>query len=485
MTERSEDEDLGRAAARGGVWSMSSEISSRAAQSVVFFVLAGFLSPAQFGAAAVAFVAVQVANSLTYAGLGSAVQVLGAHEARDRTAVGVALLMGSSGAALLWVMAAPLCGLLGVPTATGLVRLVGVALPLAQTSEVLSALLARDLRFRATGTAVIVASGLSALAGLLMAVGGAGAEALVAQGVIQPGIRLLLVIGANPRAFRPLLRRTHLVELWTMGRELLLSNTYDTVGANLDNVVVSVVAGAAALGAYGFAFNLTALPLFVVGFAVSRVALPIYARLRDRPAAIAPAFLSAVETTAWLAALPLGFLAIAGPEALEVLFGDKWAPISDALRLLAFHGWLRVIESGSTTVLVALGEARTARRVQQWQLALAAVLLVPLVRLDGPFGAAVAITTAVLLGTAYSLFRSTRRTTAQRRQLMLRLVQAAAGGGAGGTAALLILTLVGGFAALPLALLGATVVWTAVYALLRPTSVSRAIRMLRPATKSG
>lgn len=476
------EENLGRAAARGGVWSVSSEISSRAAQSIVFFVLAGFLSPAQFGAAAVAFVAVQVASSLTYAGLGSAVQVLGADEARDRTAVGVALLMGSTGAVLLWVVSAPLCDVLGVPAATGLVRLVGLALPLAQTSEVLSALLARDLRFRATGTAVIIASGLSAVAGLGMAVGGAGAEALVAQGVIQPGLRLLLLIGARPTAFRPLLRRKHLAELWVVGRELLLSNTYDTVGANVDNVVVSIVAGAAALGAYGFAFNLTALPLYVVGLAVSRVALPIYARLRDQSVSIAPAFLSAIETIAWLSALPLGFLAIAGPQALEALFGHKWELISDTLRLLALHGWLRVIESGSTTALVALGEARTTRRVQQWQLALAALLLVPFVRFDGPFGAAAAITTAALLGTSYSLHRSTRRTTAQRRQVAFHLVQAATGGGAGGVTALLILTAVDGAAALPLALLGATVVWAALYSLLRPDSVSRAIRMLKPAT---
>src|SRR4051794_24485388 len=140
------DVELGRAAARGGVWSVAGEVSSRAAQSIVFFVLAGFLTPAEFGTAAVAFVCVQIANSLTYAGLGQAVQVLGEDTRRDRTAVGMGLTFGLTGAALLAVLAGPVCDLLSVPEAANLVRLVGLALPLAQTSEVLAALLARDLR---------------------------------------------------------------------------------------------------------------------------------------------------------------------------------------------------------------------------------------------------------------------------------------------------------------------------------------------------
>jgi PST family polysaccharide transporter len=480
MTELSEEE-LGRAAARGGVWQVAGEVSSRAAQSVVFFVLAGFLTPAQFGAAAVAFVCVQVASSLTYAGLGAAVQVLGADERRDRTAVGMGLTMGFVGAGVLALLAGPLCDLLGVPEATGLVRLVGLALPLAQTSEVLSALLARDLRFRTTGTAVVVASVLSAAAGLGLAIAGAGAAALVAQGVIQPGLRLVLLIAARPAAFRPVLHRTQVAELWSVGRELLLSTVFETAAGNIDNVVVSAVAGGAALGAYGFAYNLTALPMFVVGLAVSRVALPVYARLRDRPQAIGPAFVSAVETTAWLTALPLGFLAVAGPEALGVVFGDKWQPIYDALRLLALHGFLRAVETASTAVLVAVGQAATTRRVQQWQFAVAAVLLVPLVHLEGPLGAALAITTAVTLGTTYSVWQSTRRTGASRRVLVLRMAEAAVGGLAGGAVALALLDGIGGAVGLAAALLAATGTWAAVFLLIRPASVKRAIRLLRPA----
>jgi O-antigen/teichoic acid export membrane protein len=474
-----DEEALGRAAARGGVWGVAAETSSRAAQSIVFFVLAGFLTPAQFGMAAVAFVCVQVTSSLTYAGLGAAVQVLGPDERRDRTAVGMALAMGGTGAVLLALLAGPICDAFGVPAATGLVRLVGLALPLAQTSEVVSALLARDLRFDITGKAVIVGSVVSAAAGLGLAAAGAGAGALVAQGVVQPGVRLLVLLVARPAYLRVALHPDQVRRIWRIGRELLLGNVFETAATNVDNVVVGSVAGAAALGAYGFAYNLTALPLFVVALAVSRVALPVYARLHDRPEAVGPAFLKAVELTAWLTALPLGFLAVAGPEVLHVLFGTKWDLVADALRLLALHGWLRAVETASGSVLIAVGQPGLTRRVQQWQLVVAAALLVPLVHLGGTFGAAAAVTTAVALGTSYSLVQSTRRTGAGRGRLLLRMAEAAVGGCAGGAVGLLVLDRLTGLPALALALLAATAVWTGAFTLFRRPTVRRAVRLLR------
>jgi O-antigen/teichoic acid export membrane protein len=473
--------DLGRAAARGGLWGVAAEISSRAAQSIVFFVLAGVLSPSEFGAAAVAFVCVQVANALTYAGLGQAVQVLGENERRDRTAVGMGLALGITGSAALALLAGPLCDALGAPHAVGLVRLVGLALPLAQTSEVLAALLARDLRFRATGAAVMVGSGVSCAAGLTMAALGLGATALVAQGVIQPGVRLLWLVSARPRSFRPTLHRRQVAEIWHIGRDLLIGSVFETAAANIDNIVVSTVAGAAALGAYGFGYNLTALPMFVVGLAVSRVALPVYTRLRARPSTIGPAFQQALEVTTWLTALPLGFLAIAGPQALRVLFGDKWSAIDDALRLLALHGWLRATETASSAALVALGHAATTRRVQQWQLLLAAALLVPLVTWHGPLGAALAIVLAVAVGTTYSLMQSTRRAGASRPAVLARLLEGAAAGVAGGEVGLMLLQHVGGVPGLGLAVAGAAATWLVCLSVLRQSTVRLALRVFRPA----
>ena len=471
--------DLGRAAARGGIWTVTGEATSRVAAAVVFFTLATFLTPAEFGLAAIAFFCVQIANSLTYAGLGQAVQVLGEDEARDRTAVGMGLAFGASGGLALALLAGPLCDALGAPGAVNLVRFVGLALPLGQTAEVLSSLLARDLRFPVTGSAIIAGAIGSSTIGVALAAAGAGPVALVAQSVLQHAIRLCWLVVARPRNFRPLLVRSKVREIWRIGRELLLSGLFETSAANIDNIVVSAVAGAAALGAYGFGYNLTALPLYVVGMAVSRVALPVYGRLRSRPGSIGPAFAQAIEVTTWLTALPLGFIAVAGPDALQVLFGSKWQAIDQAIRLLALHGWMRATETASTAVLVAVGEAATTRRVQQWQLLLAAALLVPLVEWRGAFGAALAILLAVTFGTAYSLQQSTRRTGAARLTVARRLLEGAAAGTAGGVAGLVVLRQVGGYAGLAAGLGAAVAAWLVCLAVLRQPTLRLALQVLR------
>ena len=474
-----EEGQLGRAAARGGLWGVGAEASTRASQSLCFFVLAGVLTPAQFGTAAVAFVCVQVANSLTYAGLGAAVQVLGPDARRDRTAMGLAVLTGLLGAAALAGLAVPICAALGTPEAVNLVRLVALALPLAQTSEVLSALLDRELRFRTTGQAVVVASVVSAAVGLGLAFTGAGAEALVAQGVVQPGVRLLALLMVRPSALRLAIHPSAVRQLWATGKDLLVGQVFATASGNVDNIAVSSLAGAAALGGYGFAYNLTTLPFFLVGLAVGRVALPIYGALRARAESVRPAFLTALEVTSWLGALPLGFLAVAGPDALVVIFGHKWDPVAYALRLLAVHGWLRTVESTSGSVLIAVGEAAVMRRVQQFQLFAVLLLLWPLVDAKGPLGAAIAVTAAVVCGTTYSLRRAAQRTGAPLRPMVQRVLEAGVGGAAGGAVALAVLRVDSGALGLTLSLLAATGTWLVLLAVVRPRTVAQAWRSVR------
>lgn len=475
----SPDEELARRAARGGLWGVAAEGSSRASQSICFFVLAGVLSPAQFGAAAIAFVCVQVVNSLTYAGLGAAVQVLGADARRDRTAVAMALLSGLLGAAVLVALAGPVCAALDTPEAVDLVRLVSLALPLAQTSEVLSALLDRELRFRATGAAVVVASVVSAAVGLTLAAHDVGPEALVAQGVVQPGVRLLGLLLARPGSLRVALHLDDVRDLWRTGRDLLVGSVFATASSNVDNIVVGALAGAAALGGYGFAFNLTSLPFFLVGLAVGKVALPVYSRLLRSGERVGPAFLTALEATSWLAALPLGFLAVAGPEALVVLFGHKWDPVGDALRLLALHGWLRTVETTSGSALIAVGRAEVVRRMHQLQLAGVLLLLVPLVWWHDTLGAAIAVTSSVVVGTTYSLRRAAAATDTPTAALVRRAAEAAVGGLLGGAAGLLVLRLVGGGPGLALALLAAVLTGYAALAAARPATARFAVTALR------
>jgi PST family polysaccharide transporter len=473
----------GRAAARGGGLSMLGELGQRTAQTVTFFVLAGVLSPREFGLAAVAFLAVQVANSVTYAGFGYAVQALGEDVRRDRTAVTLAWLSGSAGAAAMVLLAGPLCDLVQAPQAVGLVRLVAVSLPITQAAEVVGALLDRDFRFGTTATAMLVGSLLSLVFGVTLAVAGAGPVALIAQTLVLQTVRLVVLTARRRSSLHLGLHRAEARELWQLGRQLLVTTVFTTAYSNADNATVGYVAGPAPLGAYGFVFNLTNLPFFLVGMALNRVFLPTYARLLRAGQPLAGSYRAAVTAISCLAALPLGFLLLAGPPALEVIFGPKWTAAYGALRVLAFYAWMRTVAGASAPLFTALHRVRVLRRIQQWQLVGLLVLVYPLTWAWSTTGTAVAVTAPTVAGTLVVVRQSLRATAGSTAAASAGIALGAAAGVAGGWSALLLLGAHPSLPGLIAALLVDTLVWSAALLLLGGRDVRQRARRLLPLSR--
>lgn len=458
---------------------MLGEAAQRVSQAVCFFLLAAVLSPHAFGLAAVAFLAVQIANSVTYAGLGQAVQTLGVNRSRDRTAMVLAWMGGGAGALLLAVAAPLICSLLRAPHATNLVRLVALALPLGQFAEVKTALMERRAAFAKTSAAQISASVLSAAVGVTLALIGAGPAALVAQAVAQQAIRAAVLVTLDTDGLGVGFNLDHARQLWGIGRHLLGSGILVTAYGNADNATVSAMDGAAALGGYGFVYNLANLPYYLVGLASNRVMLPTYAQRLRANQPLREHFQGAILAVGVVGALPLGYLLLVGPQALRVIFGGKWDYVGLTLQFLAAFAWLRTVIAQATPVLVATGHARRQKQSQAVLLALLAVLVVPFTRLWGTVGTAIAVTVPQLLVGAWLLRLSTRLSGASAAGVAGMLARAAAVGVLTGVCGHLVLERAHGIAALALSIVASIAVWGAAAGWLYITTTHR------PGWKSG
>jgi lipopolysaccharide exporter len=466
----------GRSTARGGLWTVLAETSQRLAQTLCFFLLAAVLSPKQFGLAAVAFLMVQIVNSLTYAGLGPAVQALGPDAARDRTVVGMALCCGCLGAAVMALSAGPVCAALGAPDARHLVQLVGLSLPLTQLAEVTGALLDRDLRFSETALAQVLGSASSTVVGVTAALAGAGATALILQTVVLQGVRAGILLLRRPDTLRMALHRRQAEELWGVGRDLLTTSVLVTAYGNLDNATVGAVSGPTLLGGYAFVYNLTNLPYFLIGLAANRVVLPTYKRLQLAGQPLGTAYETAVRAAASISALPLGFLAVAGPDAVDALFGAKWHDVYATLRLLCVFAWVRTVAATSAPVLIALGRTPTQRRVQQLQLLAMLVLVVPATMLAGPLGTAAAVTIPMVVGAGLLVKLSARLTEAKLSAVAGRVGEGLLLGLLSGVAGWLGFQAAAGPLGLLSGLVGATTVWAVVVVVVLPAELRRLLR---------
>jgi O-antigen/teichoic acid export membrane protein len=136
--------------------------------------------------------------------------------------------------------------------------------------------------------------------------------------------------------------------VWTSGIIISFSS-------NADYFLIGRILGSSALGFYTIAWDLLRfIPdrLYVV---VGRVSLPLFAQLQDNNAELRRRYCDLVrETSRILLPLMIG-LAIAAPQVIVTLYGERWAPAAGPLRVLAVGLMLVGIAVGTGPVYYAKG----------------------------------------------------------------------------------------------------------------------------------
>lgn len=147
-------------------------------------------------------------------------------------------------------------------------------------------------------------------------------------------------------------------ELAGFGKYLWGTSMLNVSNKVVDKFLLGRVAGDAALGVYGNAYNLcttTSKPLYSI---VVRVAFPALARLQDDPIALRNGFTRAVSSIALLT-VPLAVgLAVTARDFVVTVYGAKWADMAPITEVLAFYGLVMSLAAITGPVLLATGRTR-------------------------------------------------------------------------------------------------------------------------------
>jgi len=313
-------------------------------------------------------------------------------EARDRLArslLGMRIVTSVVGVAVIASFA------IGVGYGTTLVigvGLVGFALVLQTCQSTLTISLLADLRpawvaafdmLRATLTSVLVIT-------LVLLVGPSLLPFLAVSIPVSA-----IVLAANVEVVRgrvPLLPAFHAGEWWAILRGAL-PFTFATAAATLYSqgavIIVSLLAGADALGYFSLSVRAVQLLLVLPGLAIS-VALPIFSRAaRDDRVRLAYALARTFEVSFLLGALVALAVAVGAPMAVTI-FGPKFTP---SVPLLAIQGTglgASFVGAVWANGLLGLGRYRQILVINLLALVVGSALIVVLVLIDGVHGAAIA-----------------------------------------------------------------------------------------------
>ena len=306
-------------------------------QLLVLTVLARLLSVGDFGIVTAALAVIGLSVNLSHLGIGPAIVQFPHLELKHvRTAFTASVVLGAAAAGVIWVVSPLLAGFFRMPTLTAVLRALSFVCLLQGTYIVAESLLQRKMRFRllASLDATTYLIGYGGV-GILLALQGFGVWAFVGAHLAQVVTRAALLLATQPHPVMPLLERRTLLDLLRFGGGLTIGKIGNYVAVEGDNVVVGRWLGAEALGLYGRAYQLMAMPAMFVGEVLDRVLFPSMARLQGQEERLALAYRRAVALTALLVLPVSSALFVLAPEIVKVLLGEKWAGVIVPLQIFA------------------------------------------------------------------------------------------------------------------------------------------------------
>lgn len=352
---------LGDSAARGATVTLVAQVARFVLQLVSLSVLARLLSPEDFGLVAMVTAVIGVSEILRDFGLSTAAIQAKRLSGGERTNLFWANVALGLGCAILIVAFAPL-----IVQFYGDDRLHVIILSLcwvfvvSGASTQFKAELTRSLRFKALAVADVGAQACGIVAAITCAMLGGRYWAIVLQQITF--IVMTMALSAALCRWRPGLpkRGVSIRRFFRFGAGFLGTQVLAYSTKNADNVAIGAYIGAEPLGLYSRAYQLLMTPLSQINTPMTRVALPILARVQDDDATFQRYLLRAQLVGCYLTATASALVAGLAVPIVAVLFGPGWEGVAPILMILAFGGVFRAV--GSIPYWIFLSRGLTSQQ---------------------------------------------------------------------------------------------------------------------------
>lgn len=395
---RDRDDGIKRRTLRAGIWVGISNIFLNILSLLRSVVLARLLTPEIFGLWAVCTTLVRAIKVFTETGFTAALiqRQDRAEEARD-TAFTLLILRGTL-ITLITIAAAPFfASFYEQPILQPLVSVLAIAFLITGFHNINTVFYEKELKFRRLVYLEQVATVSGFIFVVIVAYIYRNAWALVAAHLFTVTVTVLLSYLMIPAKPRFAIDKKIALELFHYGKFVSGAAMVIFITFEIDNLIIGKIIGMEGLGLYSVAFMLANLPATHLAKVVSGVMLPAYSKLQSDYAALRVAYLRTLEFIAALAIPASVGLGVLAPQILGVIFGERWLPAVDALRVLAVFGCLRAISALNGYLYNAIGKPKTTFYITLSKLFVIALFIFPLTTRYGIVGAAIAVTVPSIL----------------------------------------------------------------------------------------
>ncbi len=383
MTSPADGDDLRARATTGVMWAAAEKWMVRASTLLGFILLGRLLGPEEFGIVALAMVFITLLTVFTDGGL---TIYLVQCRTIDRTVTSTAFyISGTLGLVLApaLALAAPaLARALNAPTLAQILPALSLSLLLGAFSNVPASLLQREMKFRVLATRQVVATTVSVVVAVVLALAGAGVWALVAQTLVRAVIAFGMLWGSIK--FRPawVFSRSVAREMVAFGSKNIGVELLRRVRTEGEVLLIGILAGTTALGLWTVALRLAEVILDLCASAFGRVAHPVFARLQDDSPRLGRALSTAMALGALIMVPMLMLLSLVSEAVVPIIFGEQWLPAAGLAAILAMRTLVTGLGDFHRSVLLATGKAGAELLITLVQVAVQVAIIVALADVD-------------------------------------------------------------------------------------------------------
>ncbi len=326
-------------------------------------ILTHYLSPAEFGLAALALSFVNLANVVSDAGLGQSLIAADTDDAEVWStvfwlvlmicgALGLVLVLVGWGAAVFY----------GEARLQPMVAALGLAPVLLGASSVPQYEMRKRGAYHYTATIQVIASVLGVAVVVGLAHLRAGAWAMVGQTLVMGAVQ---VIGSFAFSrFRPRLvfARNVVREHLGFGADTTAVSFIRILGQEMAPIAIARALGPASVGFLSMSLRIGNQPQTGLAGPLGEVLFTLMAQRKDEPRAPAQLFLTGLRILAAVIFIPMAMLAAAAGAVLGIILSDKWEGIAPVFALLLPGIALQTVMSLNGLVFMTMNQ--TGRRMR-------------------------------------------------------------------------------------------------------------------------
>lgn len=353
-----QSEELGLKSFKGVLWNVFGQLASQGMGFAMGIILARMIAPESYGLIAMGMVIIGLTGSLIDGGFGTAlIRKIKPSDEDYHTVFWFNIAVALTLYGLLWWLAPAVERFYETKGLVPVIRWLSVSLVVRALVAIQSIQLTKKLAFKALNFIALIATFISGIVGVTMALKGYGVWALVAQQITSAALSSLLLFTHNRWFPAAVFSLTSFRELFSFGSKLLISGILNSVFQNLYPLLIGKFFSPAMLAYYTRADSYQKLLSQNLTSVVQRVSFPSLVPLQDDNTRLKNAYRQMIRMVMLVnAPVMIGLIAVAEP-LISFMITDKWLPTVPFLQWLCLAGLLYPLHSINLNVINVKGRS--------------------------------------------------------------------------------------------------------------------------------